>query len=364
MKVLILTREYPPHVGGGMGRAIRHIVDELHQKCGVEVTVVANQPTLGFSMEIEDGVVVYRVPTVGSTFLTKIPSFAFFASKLLAKLEKDYDLVYSASSPVFYKAKKPFIAHFRLTRYGLYSGGKENGKLLYAFLNKLYIPFDKLLLRRADGVMVLSENMIEEIEAMGGTKNEIRIVPNGVDTSLFRPLRNRKFDSNEKAILYVGRMDQGKGVDILLYAFKEVMKNTKARLMLAGDGRQKNKLLDLANSLCIPVDFLGNVPHVDLPKVYNDADLCVLPSLNEAFSLVVLEAMACGTPIIVSSACPDLGVPRFKKGDVNSLAKLLLETISSERSLQESSENVLRISRNCDWASVATQFCAFFEKFV
>ena len=108
-------------------------------------TVIGNQPVLGISRETMDNVTIYRVPTLGSTFLTKLPSFSYYASKLVAQLQESHDLIYSVSSPFSCEVKKPFIVHFQSTRYGEYLACKELKKPSYAFLNKLYIPFDRNL---------------------------------------------------------------------------------------------------------------------------------------------------------------------------------------------------------------------------
>ena len=119
MKVLVVTREYPPYDWGGMGKVVEHIAN-CSSQYGVEFTIIANHPKLNISKEIKNNVTIYRVPTLGSTFLTKVPSFSYYASMLVSKLQKQFDLIYSCSSPVYCKIKRPFIVHFQGTRYGEY----------------------------------------------------------------------------------------------------------------------------------------------------------------------------------------------------------------------------------------------------
>jgi glycosyltransferase involved in cell wall biosynthesis len=358
----MINREHSPYVWGGMGRVVEQI--EKLSRNQVELTIIANHPFLKISQEIKNNVLIYRVPTIGSTFLTKIPSFCYFASRLVVQLQKDYDLLYSNSSPIFCKIERPFIVHFQGTRYGEYLACKKLNMPLHAFFNKLYMPFDRMLLQKADGVIALSENMISEIMAMGGQKKDIAIIPNGVDTKLFKPLNVRQFGSQEKRILYVGRLDIRKGIDSLFYAFKEVIKSMKVKLIIAGEGREKNKLRRLAKSLSIPVDFLGKVPHQLLPTIHNDVDLFVLPSLYEGVPLAALEAMACGTPTIISTACPDLGITRFEKGNVESLTRVLLDNLSSEEKLKELSQRSLKISMEYDWEKIVFHILQYCRKFI
>lgn len=363
MKVLVVVKEYPPYDWGGMGKVVEHIVDYSSQY-GIEFTIIANHPKLNISKEIKNSVTIYRVPALGSTFLTKVPSFSYYASKLISKLQKQFDLIYSCSSPVYCKFKCPFIVHLHGTRLGEYLACKLAGKPVHAFLNKLYIPFDKALLKKADGIIILSKNMFPEIEKMGAINKEIEVIPNGVDIDLFRPLRKYTPNLFEKRILYVGRLDVRKGIDTLFYAFREIIKNMKAKLIIAGTGKEKYNLFNLAKHLSIPVDFLGKVQHEDLPGIYNQADLFVLPSLYEAFPLVALEAMACGIPTIVSDAIPIEGIPKFRKGNADELSNLLWKILSSEDKLQRLSKICLEIVQRFAWDKIVSQIVEFFKKFV
>ncbi|MFH1202125.1 MAG: glycosyltransferase family 4 protein [Candidatus Omnitrophota bacterium] len=361
MKILILSRDYPPYAWGGMGGVVENII-KLSKKFDLDLTIIANHPKLGILRETGDRLIIYRVPTIGSTFLTKLPSFSYYASKLVSKIQDNYDLIYSNSSPIFCKIKRPFIVHFQGTRYGEYLACKEIRKFLYALLNCIYIPFDKILLKKANGVIVLSENMINEINAMGGTSKKITVIPNGVDTEFFKPLKPKDFSSLEKKILFVGRLDARKGIDILFYSFKEVLKKIKAKLTIVGEGREKNKLLNLANFLSIPVEFLGRIQHESLLEVYNEADLFVLPSFYEGVPLVALEAMACGVPTIISSGCPNLGVPRFEKGNIGSLVEAILDILPHEGKLKELSQQCIKISANYDWQKIVPRIIGFIKE--
>ena len=331
---------------------------------GIELTIIANHPRLGRLKERINNITIHRVPSFGSTFLTQLPSFGYYASALVQKLHKEYDIVYSNYTPVFCNINRPFIAGFVATRYGEYLGCKETGKTLHALLNRLYIPLDKNLIKKADGVIVNSRNLVQEITIMGGEKKLIKYIPIGTDTDLFKPLGPRQFTSRKKQILCVSRLDSRKGLDFLLNAFKEVIVDAEARLIIGGDGPEKHNLLKLADSLSLPVEFLGTIAYENLSKLYNEADLFVLPSFYEGLPLVALEAMACGTPTIVSDGSPDLGIPRFERGNVESLRKVLLEIISSEKRLDELSRQALSISQNYKWEQTVEETFSFLQKFI
>ena len=135
-------------------------------------------------------------------------------------------------------------------------------------------------------------------------------VPCGVDTERFRPLprgrvrRQLALRPDEPLVLYVGRIEPLKGIDILIRAAAET--EAPFRLLIVGgddkDERRKAELRRLAADLGIGerVTFRDAVPHEELPLYYSAADVCVVPSYYESFGLVALEAMACGLPVVAS----------------------------------------------------------------
>ncbi len=135
-------------------------------------------------------------------------------------------------------------------------------------------------------------------------------VPNGVDADRFRPgldgsgVRQRYgVPENARVVLFVGALDRAhhfKGLDHLLQAFRSVG-NAGAVLMVVGDGDLKGEFVALADRLGLSdrVRFVGTVPHERVPAFYAAADVVVLPSFPpESFGMVLIEAMACGKPVV------------------------------------------------------------------
>ncbi|MBO3757520.1 MAG: glycosyltransferase family 4 protein, partial [Candidatus Brockarchaeota archaeon] len=131
----------------------------------------------------------------------------------------------------------------------------------------------------------------------------IKIIPNGIDTNRFKP--NFDKENKELRILFVSRLVHRKGPHLLVKAFKRVIKRyDKVTLIFAGSGYMRETLEELAMSLNIAskVKFLGDVPDENLPQVYSESDIFVLPSLHaESFGLVLLEAMASGLPVVTTN---------------------------------------------------------------
>jgi len=166
---------------------------------------------------------------------------------------------------------------------------------------------------------------------------EYVIVPNGVDVDRFHPALApfEEFrDPGRVNLLFVGRLDPRKGVQLLIDAMPEVVERTqgRARLLIVGDsylrGQFERSVPALARDA---VRFLGHVPSADLPRWYATGDVFVSPaSGNESFGIVLLEAMACGRPVVASDipgyrsvVIPEANGVVFPPGDRAALAAAL-----------------------------------------
>lgn len=150
------------------------------------------------------------------------------------------------------------------------------------------------------------------IDCYGAMRQRVRVVPCGVDLKLFRPSQKPRSVScsrllhRERVILYVGRFDPIKGVDRLLASLARLRQEIPLRLILVGGGEDHSSDVRTLRSLCSDlsltdcVTFAGSKSHDDLPHFYRAADALVLPSYYESFGLVVLEALACGTPVVAT----------------------------------------------------------------
>ncbi len=174
------------------------------------------------------------------------------------------------------------------------------------------ISTEKLVVDGADGVVVSTEQEKEDLVRLyAADPSKIHMVPAGVDLELFRPIdqaeaRHRVGMDAGNVILYVGRIEPLKGLEVLLRAFHLLEDRAGTKLVIVGgrlgEDTELDRLTSLSHRLGITdmVTFTGSVPHTELPNYYCAADVLVLPSYYESFGLVALEAMACGTPVVVS----------------------------------------------------------------
>lgn len=214
----------------------------------------------------------------------------------------------------------------------------------------------------------------KKIMQAGGVKKDITVVSNGIDLNKFKPRpRNeiqavaRKYGLAErkKNILFVGRLEKEKNIDVLIRAMRVVNQAMPARLLICGFGSSEEKLKQLVQELNLEnsVKFLGKVPDEDLVKLYNFADLFATASGVELQGLVVMEAMASGLPIISSDgmALPELvrdGLNGFifPNGDYMAAADRILKVLGDKKLSEDMSKKSLELISNHDFEKSLDQY--------
>ncbi|MCH8800053.1 MAG: glycosyltransferase [Chloroflexi bacterium] len=164
----------------------------------------------------------------------------------------------------------------------------------------------------ADRIIAFSPHERDAMARLyGADAGKVSLVPCGVDLSVFRPLdrdsvRARLGLNGDKILLYVGRIEPLKGLDLLVETAAQMDSQDGVRVMVVGADVNGDRELDRVKQLARErdledkIDFVGQVDHKELPLYYNAADVCVVPSYYESFGLVALEAMACGTPVVAT----------------------------------------------------------------
>jgi glycosyltransferase involved in cell wall biosynthesis len=216
--------------------------------------------------------------------------------------------------------------------------------------------FDRLAmagLKRADGLIADSEATRRSlIELLGIAPEKIAVVHLGIDHSRFRPLavpdsllKRYELPPDRRYLIYVGSEDPRKNLPTLLTALATIRREAPdVALIKVGRAHfehERRRLLDLAAELKIhtALHFLDDVQEDDLPLLYNLAAVCVMPSRYEGFGFPVLEAMACGTPVVCAraSSLPEIAgnaAILFDPNDPNALAQAVIELLRDEPTRQ------------------------------
>jgi teichuronic acid biosynthesis glycosyltransferase TuaC len=173
--------------------------------------------------------------------------------------------------------------------------------------------------RRASAIIAVSQALKDAIVDLGVPPQAVTVLRNGVDLRAFHP-GGRESARSElglagSVLLSVGHLIERKGHEFAIGALVRLKQHT---LLIAGEGPERPTLEALASKLGVAarVRFLGSVPHHDLQKIYVAADVLVLASSREGWPNVLLEAMACGTPVVATAiwgnpevvSCPQAGL--------------------------------------------------------
>ncbi len=190
---------------------------------------------------------------------------------------------------------------------------------------RLIRPKIRWTLREAAGAVAVSAALKNSMVALGTPPEKIRVIPNGIDTGRFRPIERRAareklgLPAEGPCVVAVGNLLSIKGQELLIAALAKLTPQHPAlKLYLVGDGPQRAALEELAKSVGLGerVVLAGARPHDELPLWFNAADLSCLASRREGLPNVVLESLACGTPVVATRvggtpqvlSSPDLGI--------------------------------------------------------
>jgi len=155
------------------------------------------------------------------------------------------------------------------------------------------------------GLVTVCQALKDSLMSLGIEDQKVTVLRNGVDLQLFRPVENREvlrasLKLNGTTLLSVGHLIPRKGHHLIIKALKAL---PNVSLFIAGDGGEENYLKELAKNLHVQdrVRFLGSIPHDQLVKYYAAVDMLVLASSREGWANVLLESMACGTPVVATN---------------------------------------------------------------
>ena len=311
MNLLILSHEYPP-IGGGGGNACYFLAREF-VRTGSRVTVLTAQ--FGGKKEHEvtkDGVRICRVPCrrtkMETSSLMEMASYLIHAWKRAVRMVRtelfDICLVFFGvpSGPIAWYLKKRFALPYMIRLGG---GDILGAQKRFQYIYKILNPALHRIWGCADRLVANSEGLRERALQFDHT-NRIDIVPNGVDDLFYVP--EKKSERGYIKILFVSRLIEGKGLQYIIPDIKRIEAVVKAecgrslRLLIVGDGPYKKcleRIVAQTGSSGI-VTFEGRKEKEQIRQYYQDADIFILPSLSEGMPNVVLEAMACGLPVLMT----------------------------------------------------------------
>lgn len=374
MKILMLSWEYPPKIIGGISRVVYDLARNLGE-CDNEVHVITCWDAGTQEFEIDNKVTVHRVHVYDNTsnsFVEWVMQLNFAMLEYAINLvgHNKFDIIHAHDWLVAYAARVlkisfsiPLITTIHATEYGRNSG-------LHTDMQKNISNIEKWLMNESDHLIVNSKYMKDQIIAIFNINaDKISIISNGVDLGKFDNVHaDENFRKNyaapgEKIVLFVGRLVNEKGVQILIDSIPKIISNyNDVKFIIAGKGPYLNNLIEQSKKLNVldRIYFTGFVSEEVLLKLYKCSDMAVFPSTYEPFGIVALEGMVAGIPVVVSDTGgldeivnhKENGM-KFYSGNSNSLADCIIELLKEE-GLSEKLSNVAmqNIYRHYNWKDI------------
>jgi len=223
---------------------------------------------------------------------------------------------------------------------------------------------------RCDYVTSPTQTAIDMLRSHG-LKARAWPISSGIDLNVFKPsnsgdyLRERFAIPNKPVVLYTGRISGEKRLDVLVRAIPSVLDSTDAHLVICGAGREKENIEALVKRLGLSenVTFTGFLSHNEFPDVYSLADLFAIPSESELQSIVTMEALASGLPVVASNkdALPELVKnPEngflFEPGSTDTLSEKIIEILSDDTLRRRMGQASLEIVQQHSIENTISQF--------
>ena len=364
MKIIQASSYFYPHIGGVETHCLE--LSRSLQDLGHEVIVLCAEVPKSRSKELVRGLPVYRFPAID---LPYIP-YMYALRRRIAQFSAD--VVHSHYPP-------PFIS------YGVIKGLSQVPHVL-TYHCDLEIPKNlgifripnvcKHVVQKANSVFYANPILDKVTQVIATTESYAQtspmlqnrgynIVPNGIRLDAFDSrLRNVNGEKRPSQILFVGRLSSVKGVDDLINAAKMILNQERdTTFLIVGEGEEKERLKRLAKGYDDRIKFCGHVSKQALLSLYATSSALVLPSFTrlEAFGVVLLEAMACETPVI-ASRIPGVADVVGEAGLLvtpqhpSSLANAILEILENPARARSMGKNGRkRVEEKYDWKIIARQ---------
>lgn len=338
MKILIISHMYPSSYSIAHGIFVHKQLLEL-VKQGCEVKVVKPVPWAPFPVNIFkkkwsdysqvkneetiDGIKVYypKYLTLPGGILFEYSGYSMYFS--LRRLLKSiynifaFDIIHShvaipdGFAGLLLKNKcfnKPLIVTIH---------GQDLQNTIYR--NKRCFKAVGKVIKSADKIITVSTKLKRIADSNFGFKENIKVINNGIDPSEVPGQSEKENKPHETIILSVSNLIESKGIDLNIEAISKIInKCSHLKYYIIGDGPEKRKLQSMAIELGLAniIIFLGRISHEEVLHYMMEADIFSLPSWNEGFGVVYIEAMSCGKPVV---ACQGQGIEDVIKHNENGI---------------------------------------------
>ena len=333
MKIAQVRDTIYPYTKGGAQKRVWEISKRLAIR-GHEVHLFGMKYWDGKDVIVKEGVYLHSVCEPQKLFVggrRSIKGAIYFSYKVLVPLLKeDFDIIICDSAPYFHCFSAKICSLLKRTPLVI-TWLEVWDDYWYEYLGKKGVfgkVVEKITAQLADTNIAISERIKRNLENIG-VKREVKAIPVGID---FGEIERIKGSGERLDVIFAGRLIKEKNVDVLIKAINLVRKEVPdVKCMVIGDGPEKGNLKKLANDL----EMDNNIEFMGFLENYNDVILYmklskvfVLPSTREGFGIVVLEANACGLPVILINHERNASKDLITKGKNGFVCKLSAENIA------------------------------------
>lgn len=238
-----------------------------------------------------------------------------------------------------------------------------------------YKPAVTFSINKSDYVTSVSQSLKDDTLKLFKIKNKIKVIPNFIELDKVKKdptapcHRYVMAKENERIITHISNFRKVKRIPDIIKIFYNIQKEIPAKLMMVGDGPEKEKAEILCQELGIydKVIFFGNSNEID--KILSFTDLFLLPSETESFGLAALEAMSCGVPVISSNSggLPEVnfdGISGYLSnvGNIDEMAANAIKILKDDTILKEFKANALEVAKKFDIKNILPKYEALYQK--
>lgn len=368
VNILLLNYEYPP-IGGGASNATYYMLKEYSKNMNIKIDVITSSVSSFEIIDFSSNIKIHRldIGKNGNLHFQSNKELLIYSWKVYWYIKKlikknTYNLIHAFFGiPCGYIAMKtrlPYIVSLRGSDVPFYNKRFEKlDKLIFKRLSKKIWKNSKAVIANSEG--------LKELALKTSSKQDIKVIYNGVDIDEFLPIKKNKI-GNKIILISTGRLIPRKGYKYLIEALKGI---DNCKLQLIGGGVLKEQLKKLANENKVKVEFLGNIKHENIHKYLQKADIFVLPSLNEGMSNSILEAMSCGLPIIAT----DVGGSKelingngfvVSKANIEELKETILKYFYDKALIIKHGKNSRKLAENMSWNKIADSYYKVYSECV
>lgn len=376
MKILNVNMSIDPVLGGGTAERTLQMSLCLAKK-GIECSILTINTGLNaeYIKKIEKaGVKIYALPAINNRFY--LPRYGF--GKIINRLVQESDIIHIMNHwtvlncLVFIETKKLNKPYVICPAGALHIYGRSKfSKKAYNWLTGIKI------VRNAICHIAVTSDEINQFFTYGVKPESICVIPNGISAEEYQESNIEEFRrkyrlGNNPFIMFIGRLNHIKGPDLLLQAFCNIKDKIGGyHLVFAGpDGGMLSKLKRMSNRHGVEnrVHFIGYAGGKDKSRAYHTADLVIIPSRQEAMSIVVLEAGITKTPVLITDRCgfndiSDIDGGMVVEATVEGLEKGLVKILKDSSDLKNMGKNLYRYTYDSFiWDKVVNSYINLYQR--